>query len=101
VHPLPRLGGKARPEAGKLISAVTTTKFTHHQIGQAYGLTRQRVCELVQEHGFDAVIDPSVLFVKLLEAGNSSALRTALSDPDFRREVRHKLMTTAPNPHPH
>lgn len=67
--------------------------MTKQSIAAAYGISRQWVYELCENHGFtfDDFREPERIFEQLLLEGNSSQLRERLADFNFRESIRKTL----------
>lgn len=64
--------------------------ITQSQLARAYAVTRQRVGQLVQQHGFEVVADPDRLFAARLDHCRGP-LRSKLSDPEIRAQIKLDL----------
>jgi len=65
------------------------------QLAASYRTSKQRVHQLVADHGFDAVADPARLFSILL-GRTASPLRSRLSDPGERARIRAEIASYSP-----
>jgi hypothetical protein len=66
-------------------------------IADAYGITRQRVHQLRQRHGLTAtdLLNPDVVFEKLLTGGRASKLRKRLLNPANRQAIAEEINLAA------
>ena len=98
-QPPPATIAPPRPSAYQVVAAAAREALappppplTLRAIAQVYQImSRQRVFQLVEKWGIEAVSNPDILLGRLLAQGVSSALRTKLCDPAQLAEIKRKL----------
>jgi hypothetical protein len=61
------------------------------KLGRVYGLTGERVRQLIHLHGFDIVAEPAALFHALVNHGNDSMFRCRLAQPEIRELFTNQI----------
>lgn len=90
-------GWKVQPEKVDIHSAAFTSTDMNapaiNHIAESYSLTRQRLHQIRRQYDLSIgdLLDPEVVFERLLEQAPASRLRTRLSNPGTREAIKQSL----------